>query len=56
MSMMPSKIRKPSKIEMIGKTILMSVIAIAIAPPTTVTNSAPRITRIINVMMKFPRR
>ena len=54
--MMPSKIKKPSNIEIIGNTILMSVTAIAIAPPTTVTISTPTKRSTSNVMIKLPKR
>lgn len=56
MHAIPIKIKKPSIIEIMGNKNLMSVTAIAIAPPTMNRIIAPIITRISNVMMKLPKR
>ena len=53
---MPSNIMMPSDIAMIGIAILMSVIAIAIAPHPIRRISAPAKKSTINVMMKLPKR
>ena len=54
--MIPSKNRTPSDINMIGRAILMRVIAIAITPYPIRRISAPEKRSKINVMMKLPKR
>lgn len=56
MNMMPSKIRKPNDIAMIGSANLMSVTAIAIAPHPIRRTSAPTKRSTINVIIKLPKR